>query len=204
MGPGEVLGLVVDSLYSRLYAVSGRHGDFILGLVEDRYRNEGFLQVEVASIVGRLPVVMEYLPEKPYPGSGEGSRRRCDLWFRDIEGREYWVEMKVIPTNYKSKRPARAITDSINSVLDDLDKLDGLCGEGLVRSVLFMVYPLYPDRIKLFNTKHLRRILDRAGVRYAEEDLSQPSHPCPQASNLLCRSLDVKGGGMINVYLLYY
>jgi hypothetical protein len=69
-------------------------------LAASRKRCESWLQIEVFKrLIRRFPAI-EMALEQAYPSGGQ---ERCDLWCREADGHESWVELKTCVTNYEQK-----------------------------------------------------------------------------------------------------
>ncbi|KKN47331.1 hypothetical protein LCGC14_0663900 [marine sediment metagenome] len=126
-------------------------------LIQKRFANERMLQLEILNIISQIDEVEDYLPEMPYDLEG---KEKCDLWFSLKDGSEYWIELKMIPTNYRKKGHAKAITNGINSIIEDINRLKNIKGK---KFVMFAIYPIYPENYALFNNIHLQKISDKVG-----------------------------------------
>ena len=186
---GPVLNLFdekkfLHSLKRRLILIEGRHNT-LSDLAVDRFSNEKLLQLEVMSIISKMRNTVDYLPEKSY---NNRSKDKCDFWFKNY-GSEYWMEMKMCPTNYKKEiRHAKAVTDSINSIINDVNRLKGVDGK---RYILFAVYPMYEDR-KAFFAKYLDKIA---------HEIAQEAKVKPEPNFEIKLNGDAHGG-VFMIYLL--
>lgn len=110
-------------------------------------------------IVSLKPEVIEYLPEKLYDYA---SKEKCDFWFRTSDSTEYWMEIKMRPTNYRvmqsRAKHAKAITDGVDGIVEDIRRLKQKAPKYSRKRVLFAFYPMYPESYSIFNRKHLPRI----------------------------------------------
>lgn len=133
-----------------------------------------------------MPEVVEYLPEKPYDHI---SKEKCDFWFKTSDSTEHWMEIKMRPTNYRVMRSrakhAKAITDGVKGVVEDIRRLREKAPRNGKKYVLFAFYPMYPESYKTFNKKHLPRISEVSG-----KEIDSPS-----------KSIRV-GDGSFDLYLI--
>jgi hypothetical protein len=92
----------------------------------------------------------------------------CDIWFKTNE-KEIWCELEVIVTNYNL--PGKPITNQVQHVIDDIEKLKKCPSQDGEQLVMFVVYPMPVDKRKddLWNSIHMSRIANVAEV------IAQPS-----------------------------
>jgi hypothetical protein len=152
---------LLDRLVRRLKTIEENYG-YLSFLINWRYRNEKWLQLETMLIISSMREVTEYLPEKHY-----NLREKCDFWFKTRDGVEHWMEIKMCPTNYRPSlsriRHSKAITDSVSSVMMDIERLKRYAPPHAGKHILFTFYPLYPESRSIFNTKHLSKISNACG-----------------------------------------
>lgn len=146
-------------LENRLQEIENRH-HYLSYLIEKRFANEKLLQLELMHIISQNPEVADYLPEKLYI---TGGNEKCDFWFGMKSGIEFWVEIKTRPTNYRKPRHAKAITNGVSQVIEDIRRLRQMRGRDLHRLILFAFYPLYSDSYRTFDSVHLHRISQEVG-----------------------------------------
>lgn len=154
---------LLDKITARLEFIEQRHG-YLSFLINNRFANEKLLQLEAMRIISLREDVIEYLPEKPYDSNG---REKCDFWFKTADSTECWMEIKTRPTNYKITNSyanhSKGIKNSVDSVIEDIQRLNEKVPQGNKKYALFAFYPLYPESCAVFNEKHLRRISQSAG-----------------------------------------
>jgi hypothetical protein len=150
---------VVKGLSTRLEEIERRHG-YLSYLSKKRFTNEKLLQLETMHIISQMPDVADYLPEKVYDPQG---KEKCDFWFKLTDGTEFWMEIKMRPTNYRKPGHAKAITNGVDGVIEDIQRLRNIKQANARRFVLFAFYPLYADSYKTFNEIHLKRISQEVG-----------------------------------------
>ena len=152
--------LLLEKLAERLSQIEARH-KYLSYLINTRFRNEKFLQIEVMIIVDTMNEVIDYLPEKPYPNNPS---EKCDVWFKTVDDTEYWGEVKMIPTNYRfsSYYHSKGIKRSIDSLIYDIKRLKTNAPKNAKKFVLFTVYPMYEDSYRYFS-KQLKRISSACG-----------------------------------------
>ena len=158
---------MVNKLRERLSMIESRH-HYLTYLIINRFTNEKFLQLEVMNILSSMKDVSDYLPEKPYDlSSGE----KCDFWFKS-NNTEFWLEIKMRPTNYKKKiLHGKAITNGVDQIIEDINRLRRIKDRSSIKLVLFAFFPLYADSYKLFNSKHLSRIFGKIGREISMPDI---------------------------------
>jgi len=162
----SIVEIALDRLVNRLQIIEKKHRYLSL-MAEYRISNERLVQLELLRIISSMENVADYLPERPYDFGRIGGKK-CDIWFRTSDGTEYWIEIKLCPTNYKIKEDSKiehskAITYCINQVIDDIKRLKSGAPKNARKYVLFIVYPLYPDSYAHFNN-HLQKISSRCNV----------------------------------------
>lgn len=149
----------LKQLSSRLAEIEKRHG-YLSFLIKKRFANEKLLQLETMHIISRMPEVVDYLPEKMYDPDGKG---KCDFWFRLKDGTEFWIEIKMRPTNYRKPGHAKAITNGVAQVIEDIQRLKKIADKNARRFAIFAFYPIYTESYRTFNGIHLKRISQEAG-----------------------------------------
>lgn len=169
-----MIGQLIDKLAGRLKIIEEKY-KYLSFLIDERYANEKLLQLEVMRIVSLMPDVVEYLPEKLYD---HRTKDKCDFWFKTSDGTEHWLEIKMRPTNYhvmQSKAMhAKAITNSVDSIVHDIKRLKVQAPKNAKRYVLFAFYPMYSESYAVFNKKHLPRISKASSTM-----LTSPSRSIP-------------------------
>jgi hypothetical protein len=150
---------ILEQLASRLEEIEKRH-KYLSFLIEKRFANEKLLQLETMHIISQMPEVVDYLPEKLYGPNGKG---KCDFWFKLNDGTEIWIEIKMRPTNYRKPGHAKAITNGVTQVIDDIQRLKRIKDANARKFVMFAFYPIYADSYTKFNEIHLERISHEAG-----------------------------------------
>ena len=154
-----IISLLISRLQNRLETIEKSHG-YLSYLIEKRYANEKLLQLEIMNIISSLGSVKDYLPEKLY---SDNSTEKCDFWFRTDES-EYWVELKTRPTNYRKPGHAKAITNGVNAIRDDINRLRKYSAKESKKFCIFAFYPLYDNSYPTFNRVHLSKISDTLGM----------------------------------------
>lgn len=154
---------LLDGLVERLRTIEEKYG-YLSFLIDKRYANEKLLQLEVMKIVSLMPDVLEYLPEKPYDYK---TKDKCDFWFKTSDSKEHWMEIKMRSTNYrvmKSKaKHGKAITNAINAIINDANRLKEHAPKDARKYVLFAFYPMYRESYRIFNKMHLPKISKACG-----------------------------------------
>jgi hypothetical protein len=80
---------------------------------------------------------------------------------------------------------AKAITDSVGSIVDDIERLKEQAPENAKKYVLFAFYPMYSESYATFNGKHLPTI-----SRVSGKEVTSPN-----------RSIQVRGVSF-DIYLI--
>lgn len=155
----NILSDFLKQLESRLREIESRH-HYLSFLMDERLANEKLLQLETMHILSQNPAVVDYLPEKPYDLK---KKEKCDFWFKISNGTEFWMEIKTRPTNYWKTGHAKAITNGVDQVIKDVQRLKNITSGNVRKLVLFAFYPLYADRYGIFNSVHLPRISREIG-----------------------------------------
>ena len=155
---------MLEQLSHRLQIIEKRHG-YLSFLIDRRYANEKLLQLEAMNIISSMPQVIDYLPERMYNIEG---KEKCDFWFK-TRIMEYWLEIKTRPTNYRKPGHAKAITNGVDGVIEDIERLKTIKDLKSKKFVLFAFYPMYDDSYEIFNRVHLPRI-----ARAADKDVNRP------------------------------
>jgi len=153
------LPTIWKQLETRLHEIESRH-KYLSFLIEKRLANEKLLQLETMHIISQNSEVDDYLPEKLYSSS---SKEKCDFWFKMRNGTEFWMEIKTRPTNYRKPGHAKAITNGVDQVIEDIQRLKNVEGNDFRKLILFAFYPLYSDSYTTFDNVHLKRISQAIG-----------------------------------------
>lgn len=161
---------LLDELTERLKIIEERYG-YLSFLIDERYANEKLLQLEVMRIISLTSNVVEYLPERLYDRQ---TRDKCDFWFKTSDSTDYWMEIKMRPTNYRvmqsKARHAKAITNGVDSIVGDIERLRGQAPRKARKYVLFAFYPMYRESYGIFNKRHLPKI-----SKAAEKEITSPN-----------------------------
>jgi len=155
----------MSELSDRLGTIENKYG-YLFYLIKERLANEKLIQLEIMRIVSLQPEVIEYLPEKLYPGS----REKCDFWFKTRENIEAWMEIKTRPTNYRKPGHAKAITKGIEGIIEDIERLREKAPARAAKYVVFALYPVYFDSYP-FLKKHLEKISMAARKKIEKPDI---------------------------------
>lgn len=146
----DIISKIIPELDKRLN--NNRIKEHISYLIEKRFTNEKMLQLEILNIISNMPEVKDYMPEMPY---NYNESKKCDIWFSLQDGNEYWIEVKMRPTNYRKKElHGKAITNGINSIIEDIDRLKKADGS---KFMIFAFYPIYQESYRFFYI-HLQKI----------------------------------------------
>lgn len=163
----DLINRLLNELVKRLETIEEKYG-YLSFLIAERFTNEKLLQLEVMRIFSLMPEVVEYLPEKLYDHT---SKEKCDFWFKTSDSTEHWMEIKMRPTNYRvmqsRAKHAKAITDGVKGVVEDIRRLREKTPRDDRKHVLFAFYPMYHESYKTFNKKHLPRICKVSGKEIA-------------------------------------
>jgi hypothetical protein len=130
-----LIDFVTDSVR---HIVLEEDADVISRLTRSRTQCEKWLQIELFKrFIRRFPD-NKIVPERPYPWGGS-NRRGCDLWCRESDGGESWVELKTCATNYGSS--GRPITQQIAAAICDIERLKTLPSDAK-RYLFLLAYPI--------------------------------------------------------------
>ena len=142
-------------------------------LAASRKRSESWLQIEVFKRFIRPFPDIEIVPERAYPSGGQ---ERCDLWCREADGSESWVELKTCVTNYEQQygpNSPRPITNQISEVIRDTERLMRLPVESR-RHLFLLAYPMPASGIPPQQWSiHLSRLRDGGGECSAGVDCTR-------------------------------
>lgn len=158
---------LIQRLSDRLKSIEKRHS-YLSFLIHKRLANEKLLQLETMNIISSMPETLDYLPEKPYHLE---SKEKCDFWF-ETKDAEYWLEIKTRPTNYRKPGHAKAITDGVDGVIEDITRLKKIKNAKCRKLVLFAFYPMYEESYRTFISKHLPRIAEASGKNINRPEIS--------------------------------
>lgn len=156
---------LIRDLTSRLEMIETKY-NYLSYLIRERYANEKLIQLEVMRIISIHPSVIEYLPERLYPES----TAKCDFWFKTKGGTERWMEIKMQPTNYRKPTHAKAVTQGIDGIIGDMERLRKHTPKDFVNYILFALYPIYSDSHQYLR-KHLDKISNAALTEVDEPDI---------------------------------
>ncbi len=107
-------------------------------------KGEEWAKVEILKMLDDLAgnrEIMEYGTERSY---GDDTGNRCDIVIKDIEGTEYWIEMKAFPTNYCTNvfpHKGRPITDFIDDCREGIRRVVQVKVHDRIPCFLFLAYP---------------------------------------------------------------
>jgi hypothetical protein len=149
---------LTNQLRERLVAIEKNH-QYLTFLIEKRFANEKLLQLETMHIISSMPGTMDYLPEKSFDVKG---REKCDFWFKTAEC-ESWLEIKTRPTNYRKPGHAKAITNGVDGVIEDIERLRRIPDKKSKKYIMFAFYPMFEESYDTFNRLHLKRIGESIG-----------------------------------------
>jgi hypothetical protein len=136
--------MLIEEVVESARGLLGENAILLSELVASRKRFENWMQIEIYRRLIRH-ISGEYIElERPYPGIAE----RCDMWRREADGSESWVELKLCVTNYVSKylppSYARPITNQIGEIISDASKLKRL-PVSFHRNIFLLVYPMVQE-----------------------------------------------------------
>lgn len=80
--------------------------------------------------------------------------------------------MKIHPTNYRKPRHAKAITNGVNGVIEDIERLKTIEDPKARKIIMFAFYPIYDDSYMIFNRRHLHRIAEAADKEINKPEIS--------------------------------
>jgi len=172
MGQRLMKNKLLDELTKRLKIIEERYG-YLSFLIDERYANEKLLQLEIMHIISLSPNVVEYLPERLYDYQ---TKDKCDFWFKTCDSTDHWMEIKMRPTSYRVMRSkakhAKAITNGVDSVVGDIERLKSRVPQNERKYVLFAFYPMYHESYSIFNQRHLPKISKAAGKKITSPNRS--------------------------------
>ena len=123
---------------------------------KQRSKFEGWLKFELIRIlIENFDIIIEKTVEN----------YKIDLAITDNKGEELYVELKTCNTSYKIDGvidKSKPITKNINNIIKDVNKLKQLNNKG---KVVFIVFPLPPDKINEFIEQHLKKIEKDTGIK---------------------------------------
>lgn len=134
-------------------------------LARERAKFEGWVKVEICDILLQHGI-KGVIPEKHRVDV------MCDGWA---------IELKTFSTNYRYpnvvNKKSRPITDNIQGVIDDIEKLRGKPHlTGINKAVLFVVFPVSHSRPDWQN--HLNKIIDCLGNTIAYHSFTFQNRIC--------------------------
>jgi len=124
--------------------------------VKNRSKFEGWLKVEICNILSKHNDIKSLQVEK----SIKDKKQFIDIYF-ECAKYHYYIELKTLNTSYKINGIAnktKPITDNINGVIKDIEKLQNIKEKNIVRIVLFIVFPLDLSKLNKFESSHLSKI----------------------------------------------
>lgn len=134
--------------------------EYLYGLTIARSRDEEWLRKQVISVLRKCGIVPREEEYYPFP-----SWKRCDVYFQ-LDSREYWVEIKTLPTNYCGGG-GKPITEFVNETIYAISKLAKVSNERRKIILLTLFYPFCNGKQEAKNwNMHLDRIFNAC-----EEDL---------------------------------
>jgi len=138
----QTLEMILDELKTKLESSKG-----IAVFINERAKFEGWLKVEIVDILYNKINPKKIIPEK----------YRVDIVFDDSA-----LELKTVNTSYRQEgivNKTRPITDNVNKLKNDIDKLRNLHrGDIKNKAILFVVFPLPENNIEDFETDHLKKL----------------------------------------------
>jgi hypothetical protein len=154
--------MFIDFVTGSLRSILSEEAVVISQHAASRRRCERWLQNEVLKRLTRS-LGFEIESEHAFPS---GSRERCDLWCRESDRRESWVELKTCVTNYEQKygpKSPRPITNQIADAIRDIERLAKLPLEA-ERHLLLLAYPMPANGIPPPQwSDHLGRLRNSGG-----------------------------------------
>ncbi len=164
--------MLIDFVEGSVRDILSEDADVISRLATTRKRCEGWLQIEVLKRFIRQSPNGEITVEIAYPS---GDNQRCDLWCREADGGQSWVELKTIATNYERQyalTSARPITNQITDAVSNIGRLAQLPVE-YRRHLFLLAYPMPANgTLPQEWSAHLNRL--RNGGRSVKQVLTAP------------------------------
>ena len=137
--------MLIDLVVGYARDLLEKNADLVSRLVAARKRFENWLQIELYKGLIRGSPKIQVELERTYPSTQE----RCDIWAREPDGRESWVELKVCVTNYAQgytgPSSPRPITNQVSDIIRDIQKLKKISTETSNRHIFLLVYPMPLD-----------------------------------------------------------
>jgi hypothetical protein len=130
------LPMLINRITTAVESILSDDADVLARLVMYRQQFEKWLQVEVLKRLIRQFPHLEPKIERPYP---LGGNERCDLWCREADTCESWVELATCVTNYG--QPGKNITQQIVKIIGDCERLIRL-PVGANRHLFLLAYPM--------------------------------------------------------------
>lgn len=146
----------MEKVFIQFFESLAARGEYLLPYEKRSASCEKWIQGEFIHYLNRsiqAGTVIDADLEKNYgPRAG-----LCDIWFR-TKDKEFWCELEVIVTNYR--KPGKPITNQVDHVIDDIQKLEKCPAYGAEKFVVFLVYPLSWDGSNedIWSNRHMVRI----------------------------------------------
>ena len=171
----EIIEELISSVNRRIESEPG-----LAYFVTERLQFEGWLKVVVVTEINSVTAKLEQNANDVFARVEYelGTRKRIDIFVPNIIA----VELKVIATNYAAncvKRKSKNITNQIDSLISDLEKLQAFRDRGHNEPIASfgVVFPLSPDNSQWL--EHINRVKQSAekgfpNLQYLQKELKLP------------------------------
>jgi len=125
--------------------------------IKNRSKFEGWLKVEICNILSKNQNIDSLQVEKYI----EDTKQHIDIYF-EYKKSKYYIELKTLNTSYKIAGivdKIKPITDNVNGVIKDIQKLKNINDDLAVKIVIFIVFPLDLSNENQFEENHLSKII---------------------------------------------
>jgi len=164
----QTLEMILDDLKTKLEKSKG-----IAVFVKNRAKFEGWLKVEIVDILCNKMNPDEITPEAPDNNENIKSEENKKAKHIDIVFGDSALELKTVNTSYSHEdmeNKIRPITDNVNKLKNDIDKLRNLHREDIKnKAILFVVFPLSQNNIKKFEDEQLSKLeVEKQDIMYRQ------------------------------------
>jgi len=146
--------------------------DYLQVWIDLRAKCEGWLKGEILYVLKNKmdSSIKEFDCERKYK-----ENNRCDIFFKSGE-KEFWIEMKTVPTNYcpNFNEYGRSKLIGVDQIRTDMEKILKIKSDTKIPLVLLLVYP-FPDGDighKKWQDKHLKKIKESPHSEIKKEVIS--------------------------------
>jgi hypothetical protein len=153
--------MLIDDIVEHAQSILSQNAEVISRLVTKRARFENWMQIEIYKRLLKDARTSNIEIEKAY----HANKERCDFWCK-VGDLQDWVELKLCVTNYTGPSSPRPITNQIDSIIADIQKLKKIAPSSS-RHVFLLAYPFTTDaHANQHWQDHLRRI-EKSGAKIA-------------------------------------